>query len=303
MTGARAARSAGGAWGAMRAMYVKGWLAGAFAACAFAGWADAALAAENGWEAVVGRTPAKVAVVRKAAVSAAATGWEPVVAEPVKPNPVVKQTAARPRGGAAATRMATGALPGDAGTREPSDTASKTMAAVDPAPAPAPVEPLAPETALARQYCVNIADAAADARFAWQKKTLGEIEQELNKRIATLEERTAEFKRWLARRDEFSQKAQESVVRIYSRMRAEAAASQLAQLDEETAAAVLIKLDPRNASVVMNEMEPAKAARLTAIISGAAKVPAAKTAKTAPEPAPKAAAESAAKKAPDGKKS
>ena len=36
----------------------------------------------------------------------------------------------------------------------------------------------------ARQYCVNIANAAADARFAWQKKTLADTEQELEKRIA-----------------------------------------------------------------------------------------------------------------------
>ena len=53
------------------------------------------------------------------------------------------------------------------------------------------------------EYCANIANPAADARFAWQKKTLADMEQEITKRIALLEEKTAEYQKWLARRDEF----------------------------------------------------------------------------------------------------
>ena len=125
---------------------------------------------------------------------------------------------------------------------------------------------------LAREYCLNIADAAADARFAWQKKVLADLEQEIAKRVELLEAKTAEYQRWLARRDEFSKKAQESVVTIYARMRPDAAAAQLVAMDEETAAAVLTRLDPRNASAILNEMEATQAARLTATISGAANV-------------------------------
>ena len=44
-------------------------------------------------------------------------------------------------------------------------------------------------------------------------------------------------------------------------------------MDEETAAAVLLKLEPRTASLILNEMEPTQAARLTAIIGGAASAP------------------------------
>ena len=88
----------------------------------------------------------------------------------------------------------------------------------------------------ADDYCANIANPAADARFAWQKKTLADMEQEIAKRIALLEEKTAEYQKWLARRDEFSKKANETVLRIYARMRPDAAAVQLAALDEETAA-------------------------------------------------------------------
>lgn len=159
-----------------------------------------------------------------------------------------------------------------------------------PAPQPkeqhSPLEPMAsPKQAsrsaekaserlsLAEDYCASIADAAADARFAWQKRTLSEMEKELEQRIVILEKRTAEYREWLARRDAFVKKAQESLVRIYTRMRPDAAASQLAAMDEETAAAVLTKLNPRNASAILNEMPPGPAARLTMTLAGAAKVP------------------------------
>lgn len=131
-----------------------------------------------------------------------------------------------------------------------------------------------PETdvRLAREYCLNIADAAADARLAWQKKTLADLELEIAKRVELLEAKTAEYQKWLARRDEFSKKAQENVVTIYSRMKPDAAAAQLVAMDEEMAAAVLTKLDPRNASAILNEMEATQAARLTATIGSAANV-------------------------------
>lgn len=135
-----------------------------------------------------------------------------------------------------------------------------------------PAEPPEANARSAREYCLNIADAAADARFAWQKKTLADIEQEIAKRVALLEAKTAEYQRWLARRDEFSKKAHDSVVTIYARMKPDAAAAQLVAMDEETAAAVLTKLDPRNAGAILNEMDPTQAARLTATIGGAANV-------------------------------
>jgi hypothetical protein len=90
-------------------------------------------------------------------------------------------------------------------------------AAAAPAPAPLPPEAMADaDLRLAREYCLNIADPASDARIAWQKKVLAGIEQEIAKRLELLEAKTAEYQRWLARRDEFSKKAQESVVTIYA---------------------------------------------------------------------------------------
>jgi flagellar motility protein MotE (MotC chaperone) len=135
----------------------------------------------------------------------------------------------------------------------------------------------------AQQYCINIADAAADARVAWQKKMIADVEQELDKRVAMLEAKIAEYQKWLARRDEYSRKAQEQLVGIFSRMRPDAAAPQLAASDEETAAAVLSKLDTRASSAILSEMEPNQAARLTAIMVGAGKTSSGKSARAAPD--------------------
>lgn len=123
------------------------------------------------------------------------------------------------------------------------------------------------------QYCSSIATAATDARFAWQRQTLRETEEQLKKRIEELQAQIADYKKWLARRDEFSQRAQSAVTDIYSKMAPDAAAQQLTVLDEETAAAVLAQLKPQVASAVMAEMDANRAARLTAIISASSKGP------------------------------
>ncbi|WP_246728315.1 MotE family protein [Microvirga terricola] len=125
--------------------------------------------------------------------------------------------------------------------------------------------------AKANPYCANIADAAADARFAWQKETLASLEREIEGRIKALEEKRAEYEAWLKRRNEFLAKADEAVVAIYSRMRPDAAALQLANMQDDTAAAILAKLNPRSASAVLNEMEPARAAQLTGVMTDTSK--------------------------------
>ncbi len=198
------------------------------------------------------------------APAAAQQGWEPVVVaagDAARPGPAV---AVKPvRSPALETFMARVQV------------AEQAPAAVEPATGPSRTRKLpdapAAQASAARQYCVNIANAAAEARFAWQKKTLLDIELELDKRIALLEAKSAEYQKWVTRRDEFVKKARDNLVLIYARMRPDAAAQQLMAMDEETAAAVLIKLDARGASAILNEMEPARAARLTATISGAAK--------------------------------
>lgn len=121
------------------------------------------------------------------------------------------------------------------------------------------------------QYCTNIADAAADARFALQKQALADMEKEIEGRLKVLEAKRAEYEEWLRRRNEVLEKADETIVLIYSRMRPDAAALQLTNMDEEIAAAVIAKLNPRVASAVLNEMEPARAAQLANVITDAPK--------------------------------
>lgn len=133
-------------------------------------------------------------------------------------------------------------------------------------------QPGAPETN-ALEYCRNISDAAADVRFAVQAKALGEMEKQLEERIAALEAKRAEYEEWLARREEFAKKADENVVAIYSQMRPDAAAQQISIMDPLAAAAILSKLNPRTASAILNEMDPDTAAMLTGTIAGLAQKP------------------------------
>ena len=117
-------------------------------------------------------------------------------------------------------------------------------------------------------YCRNIANAAADARYARQVNALAALEAELDERIATLEKKRAEYEEWVKRREEFMNKADESVVAIYSQMRPDAAAQQIAMMDPEAAAAILSKVTSRTASAILNEMEAETAAYLTNVMAG-----------------------------------
>ena len=120
----------------------------------------------------------------------------------------------------------------------------------------------------AAKFCANIVDAASDARFAWEAKTLKDLKSEIETATTDLEKKRAELEDMLKRRDEFQKLAEQSVVDIYSKMRPEAAAAQLAALDERMAAAVLIKLNARAASTILAEMDTPRAVSLAGLISG-----------------------------------
>lgn len=138
-------------------------------------------------------------------------------------------------------------------------------------PAPAPAQDAATEAALA--YCTNLADDAADARFALQLSRLRAAEAAIEERLAALDARRAEYEEWLERRQRFMELAEENLVEIYSGMRPDAASAQLAEMNEFTAAAVIARVAPRTASAILNEMEAQKAARLATIIAGLSREP------------------------------
>ena len=176
---------------------------------------------------------------------------------------VQNDTPAAPQAQPAAAPEAQGMLP----------SAAQTSGTDTVVPRQRPLDALPPEATAAQQYCFNTADSAADARFAWQAKKIKEMEAELEQRAAQLEAKTEEYKKWLARRDEFSKKAQEKLVAFYAKMRPDAAALHFSAMDDESAAALLTKLEPKVASLVLAEIDPAKAAKIAAVISGAARIP------------------------------
>lgn len=119
-----------------------------------------------------------------------------------------------------------------------------------------------------KKYCFNNADAVSEAKFAWQAKTLAEMEGKLQKVITRLEARQKEYQTWVTRREDFISKMTTSLVKIYSTMEPEAAAAQIAMVDYDTAVSILTKLKPREASAILNEMDPKRASQLVKVIVG-----------------------------------
>ena len=144
-------------------------------------------------------------------------------------------------------------------------------------PKPAPPQAAAPADNEVALFCSNVADPAVDARLAWQLKELEKAENQLRERIAEVEAKRAEYEKWMALRDDFLKKAEASVVEIYSRMKPDAAATQIAGMADETAAAVLAKLSPRSSSAIFNEMETGRAAHLADLLGGMRRVDDGKT--------------------------
>jgi flagellar motility protein MotE (MotC chaperone) len=144
-------------------------------------------------------------------------------------------------------------------------------------PKPAPPQAAAPADNEVALFCGNVADPAVDARLAWQIKELEKAESQLRERIVEVEAKRAEYEKWMALRDDFLKKAEAQVVEIYSRMKPDAAATQIAGMADETAAAVLAKLSPRSSSAIFNEMDTARAAHLADLLGGMRRVDDGKT--------------------------
>jgi flagellar motility protein MotE (MotC chaperone) len=120
-----------------------------------------------------------------------------------------------------------------------------------------------------REFCTNIADAARDQRYLLQKQELENLQKDVDERIKTLEARRAEYEDWLTRRNAFLKQAEGGLTEIYRKMKPDAAAAQLAELNPEIASAIVMKLPPRQSSTILGEMPADKAALLTRIIAAA----------------------------------
>lgn len=170
---------------------------------------------------------------------------------------------------------------GAAGAMAQERPAPKPASAVEAPPSPAkppvrrdaarkevPRKEAAPKPDVSR-YCSNIQNAASEARFAVQRDAITRMEKDLEDRTKALEAKRAEYEVWYKRRMEVLGRADEAVLKIYSGMRSEAAAVQIAAMEDEVAAALLAKLKPRTASGILNEMEPGRAAQLANTITDA----------------------------------
>jgi flagellar motility protein MotE (MotC chaperone) len=144
-----------------------------------------------------------------------------------------------------------------------------TAAAATPHSEPAAkAKPAAPLPREIKQFCANMTNSAVDARVAWQAAKLVELEAKLRQRIAEFEAKRADYEDWLHKHDEALKQAKQDVVSIYSKMRPDAAAAQLAVMDDVMAASVLAKLNARIASSILAEMDPGRAARITNAMVG-----------------------------------
>lgn len=242
-------------------------------------------AVEDGRPAIAGLNPGPLPkAAPRLAVAAKPVAAKPVPGKPVPGQPVAVTPVAgipQPLGPAEPVTVVsqpietTGAIDAkvsDNGAAEAKPAEPVQVAEVR-APEPEPVKPAPKPPA----YCASIADAAADARFAWQKEQLATLERQVEERIAALEAKRAEYETWLARRDAFLAKADEGVVAIYTKMRADAAALQLANMPDEGAAAILTKLNARTASAILSEMEAARAAQLARMMTEMGKTEMGKT--------------------------
>ena len=126
-----------------------------------------------------------------------------------------------------------------------------------------------------RKFCGNLDNQASDARYSLQAKQLADLKADVDKRMQALEEKRKEYEIWLKRRDDFVNKAQDSLVDIISKMKPDAAAAQMALIGDEPAAALILKLNPRVSSIILNEMPAEKAAKLARVIVGAQRTAAA----------------------------
>ncbi len=120
-----------------------------------------------------------------------------------------------------------------------------------------------------KQFCTNIADPARDQRYLLQKQELEKLRADVDSRIAEMNKRKEEYQDWLKRRDDFLKQAEAGLTDIYKKMKPDAAASQLQEVQIEVAAAVIMRLNPTQSSLILNEMDPKKAAVIANIIASA----------------------------------
>jgi flagellar motility protein MotE (MotC chaperone) len=120
----------------------------------------------------------------------------------------------------------------------------------------------------ASRFCANAAPSIAEARVAWEKKQLDDLDAQVKQRLADLEKAQASVQDWVTKRDAMLKSAGDNLVAIYAKMQPETAATQIAAMDDQMAAAILGKLKAAAAGAILNEMEADRASKLAVVLSG-----------------------------------
>ena len=128
----------------------------------------------------------------------------------------------------------------------------------------------AEDAALIQEYCLNIADKAAEARSAWIAAQMQKLRDEVSAKTVELEKKRIEVQEWVEQQQTMLQSASRALVDIYAKMEPEAAAAQLTRINTRTAVSILRQLKPATASAILDVMEPEKAAALVSAIAAAA---------------------------------
>ncbi len=112
------------------------------------------------------------------------------------------------------------------------------------------------------QACANIAASTETLRLERRRQELAQLESEVAGKLQALEKRQNELRGIVDRLDAFERSAGESLTGLFTRMKAEVAASQLVELEDDVAAALLLQLKGKVSAAILNEMPPARGAEL-----------------------------------------
>jgi flagellar motility protein MotE (MotC chaperone) len=113
------------------------------------------------------------------------------------------------------------------------------------------------------KYCANIATNTNQAANLLHEQQLHELESQIELRIKELDAKRSEVQRLIDTNEAMLAKANQSLVDLYSKMKPDAAASQIAKLDDDIAVALLVHVKTKEMSAIMDEMEPERAAAFT----------------------------------------
>lgn len=116
-------------------------------------------------------------------------------------------------------------------------------------------------------YCANIAHPAAEARFAFQKKTLEDLQIVIEQKLIVIEEHRQFILAFEEKQRKQEVVAQKMVVDIFAKMKPDIAARQLEKVDFQTSVSILTQLNVRVASTILNEMQTDTAAAIASAMA------------------------------------